>query len=71
MLIEKQKRAFLGKVTGFDNKDERRRSQKALKAYLSGKRYFRDGYITMPYACGKIPNWIKTPIQDRILVESK
>ena len=41
---EKWDRRFLGKVKDFESKEESRREQKHLKAYLKGDTHYRDGY---------------------------
>lgn len=69
MKTEIQKRKFLGKTDGYLGKDDRKHNQKALKAYLSGKRKFRNGFETHPIL-GRQPVWFDTPIQDRIIKEN-
>lgn len=43
-----KRRSFGGKITGFKNKAERASETKHLKAYLKGKKQYKDGYITLP-----------------------
>lgn len=37
-------RRFLGKLTDFESKQERRREKKHLRAYLKGRKFFQDGF---------------------------
>lgn len=41
-----QNRSFGGKTNGFVNKAEKNSETKHLRAYLKGKKYYRDGFYT-------------------------
>ena len=42
-----KRRSFLGKLNGFESKDERNRETKHLKSYLKGYKYYTHGFETV------------------------
>lgn len=70
--IEISPRQFKGELPDMKQpKDVRVHNQKALKAYLKGKRQFRNGFKDFHNFLGEVvdrePAYFITPIQDRVL----
>lgn len=56
-----QRRSFLGKTSGFKDKEDRRTNQKMLRAYLKGNVLFRNGFKDFKdkdgQVIGRVPNY--------------